>query len=121
MPPDLERRLLLGLAGRCLSYQEVHATSMAERAGDEERELVAQMTLELDERLMAHQPRLGRVETDIFAARNDELLAHRERFMRHAKALRARRAAAWRAIDSGLASWSGLEAAHLERFEEERA
>ncbi|EOD25372.1 hypothetical protein EMIHUDRAFT_237803 [Emiliania huxleyi CCMP1516] len=121
VPPDLERRLLLGLAGRCLSYQEVHATSMAERAGDEERELVAQMTLELDERLMAHQPRLGRVETDIFAARNDELLAHRERFMRHAKALRARRAAAWRAIDSGLASWSGLEAAHLERMRALRA
>lgn len=112
-PSDLSLRLRLGLAARCLSYHEAHTEAMRTRAADEADEVTAQLTLELDERLMAHQPRPGRVSTEMMAERDGELLAHRERFVRHVKAMRTRRAQVGRAGEAAMVAWRAAEAEHL--------
>ena len=85
--PPIETMLYIRvlLAASCMSYHERHAVALPERARSEEKVIVDLLTRELDERLMAHLPRAGHVETDIAHDRHTELLAHRERFVRHVK------------------------------------
>ena len=48
-----------------MSYHEKHEVALPNRARSEEKTIVELLTRELDERLMAHLPRAGHVETDI--------------------------------------------------------
>ena len=63
------------------------------KAVAEEKKKQAESTRELDERLLAHRPRAGQIELDMYQERDFELMAHRERVVRHQTALRQRRAA----------------------------
>ena len=72
-----------------------------------------QLTRELDERLMAHRPRAGHVETDMAAQRDMELLAHRERFVRHVKTLTARRLALAQSLEEQVAECAREEEKHI--------
>lgn len=74
-----------------MSYHEHHEVALPTRARSEEKTIVDLLTRELDERLMAHLPRAGHVETDIAHDRHTELLVHRERFVRHVKSVASKR------------------------------
>ena len=77
------------LAAVCLTYHEVHAPKVYGRAVAETEALQAESTRELDERLLAHRPRAGQIELDMYQERDFELMAHRERFVRHQKVVAA--------------------------------
>ena len=62
---------------------------------------------------MAHRPRAGHVETDMAAQRDMELLAHRERFVRHVKTLNARRQALGVALTEQISECSREEEKHM--------
>mmetsp|Transcript_4312 Transcript_4312/g.13900 ORF Transcript_4312/g.13900 Transcript_4312/m.13900 type:complete len:1246 (-) Transcript_4312:278-4015(-) len=120
-PAELALRLRLDLACRCLSWHETHAAFVLEKAKAESIEMQESLTMELDERLMAHRPRPGQVETGTLADRDEELLAHRERFMRHVKAVRTRRATVQHATEAALDAWRKSETEHLGQLEKLRA
>ena len=101
------------LASCCLSYHEKHEKALAVRALAEHETLEKQLTRELDERLMAHRPRAGHVETDMAAQRDMELLAHRERFVRHVKTLTARRLALAQSLEEQVAECAREEEKHI--------
>ena len=105
------------LAAVCLTYHEVHAPKVYGRAVAETEALQAESTRELDERLLAHRPRAGQIELDMYQERDFELMAHRERFVRHQKALRQRRAALAAALEVELAAAEKAEADHLAKME----
>ena len=112
----VETSVRVWLAKACLSYHEQHSAAMAERATAEAATLEKQLTRELDERLMAHRPRAGHVETDMAATRDMELLQHRERFVRHVKTLNSRRRALGEALENQLEECTAAEQAHTEKL-----
>lgn len=65
-------------------------------------------------RLMAHLPRAGHVETDIAFDRGNELLAHRERFVRHVKHVMARQASLREQLEGELRGAQAMTASHVE-------
>ena len=114
LPQDIETRVKL--ACECLNYQDAHAVAMSKRARHECGVLVKQLTRELDERLMSHQPRAGAVETDMAAERDQELLAHRERFVRHVKSVTSRRGMLSAALETKLETVIKAEKQHKDKL-----
>ena len=111
-----ETAVVVALASGCISYHEKHDLATADRAAAEHATLEKQLTRELDERLMAHRPRAGHVETDMAAQRDMELLAHRERFVRHVKTLNGRREMNAQALEDQVAECSREEEKHLAKL-----
>eukprot|EP00900_Chrysochromulina_parva_P001466 jgi/Chrpa1/1131/Chrysochromulina_OHIO_Genome00014633-RA len=114
LPQDIELRVKL--ACECLNYHDAHAVAMGKRARHECGVLVKQLTRELDERLMSHQPRAGAVETDMAAERDQELLAHRERFVRHVKSVTSRRGMLSAALETKLETVIKAEKQHKDKL-----
>ena len=108
--------LRLKLASTCLSYHERHAAALSNRAQLEAEATKAEVTLELDERLLAHRPRAGRIELDMFQERDVELLLHRERFVRHTKSVASRRAALEARLEQELRAAEAAMQAHLTKM-----
>jgi len=92
---DLLHNLRRSLATSLASHLERHSSELITRAREDVEALHDSVRVELDERLLAHRPRAGRLELDVRDSRLDEIHAHRELFGRHARSV-ARRGAAQR-------------------------